>query len=321
MKVSILIPLYNCEKYIKEAIISALNQTWQNKEIIIVDDGSTDNSYNIAKEFESDIVKVYQQDNKGAPIARNFAFEKCTGDYIQYLDADDLLDNDKIEKQMQMAKKFNYNKDILIYCKTFIVNGDDMTNLICPMEDLYVNYNPAFKALIEIWKSSYNSFPYTCFITHKNKIAEIGDWDISLYRSQDSQFFARIISKSNALLFCEGTYCYYRNVPLSLSRKITKEKIYSEFQVTKDITELILKKSQTLETVKVCSQRISEFLYKWYPKNMKYYTEIKSFMKYNNLSLFFPNRGKSFRILNSLFGWKIAKFLISYYVKLKSILR
>ena len=68
--VSILIPCYNAEKWLKETIESALSQTWPNKEIIIVDDGSTDNSLMIASQYESNLVKVISQENKGAPAAQ-----------------------------------------------------------------------------------------------------------------------------------------------------------------------------------------------------------------------------------------------------------
>jgi glycosyltransferase involved in cell wall biosynthesis len=73
--VSILIPCYNSEKYISKTIESCLSQTYKNIEVIIVDDGSTDNSYQIAKSYESDRIKVYKQKNSGACRARNYAFE------------------------------------------------------------------------------------------------------------------------------------------------------------------------------------------------------------------------------------------------------
>ena len=78
--VSIIIPAYNSEKWIKPTIISALNQTWENKEIIVVDDGSTDNTYAVAKQFESKILKVITQDNAGACVARNKALNIAQGD-------------------------------------------------------------------------------------------------------------------------------------------------------------------------------------------------------------------------------------------------
>jgi glycosyltransferase involved in cell wall biosynthesis len=99
--VSILIPVFNAEKWIRENIESALSQTWERKEIIIIDDGSTDNSLQIEKKYESNIVKVISQEKMESAVARNRALEYAQGDYIQWLDADDLLSPDKIEKQLR----------------------------------------------------------------------------------------------------------------------------------------------------------------------------------------------------------------------------
>src|ERR1700748_3370934 len=102
--VSIIIPVYNAQKYLAETINSALAQTWPNKEIIIVDDGSTDNSFQIAKNFENDKVRVYYQENRGAGAARNKGLREAKGNYIQFLDADDLISNNKAEEQINLLK-------------------------------------------------------------------------------------------------------------------------------------------------------------------------------------------------------------------------
>ena len=95
--ISIIIPAYNSEKFIASTIQSALDQTWSNKEIIIVDDGSTDATLQVAREFEfaNENIKVYTQRNAGACSARNKGFSLSKGDYIQFLDADDLMDGQK----------------------------------------------------------------------------------------------------------------------------------------------------------------------------------------------------------------------------------
>src|ERR1700733_7773261 len=100
--VSILIPAYNADKWVADTIRSAAAQTWQRKEIIVVDDGSKDHTLSIARRFESGSVRVATQQNQGASAARNKAFSLSQGDYIQWLDADDLLAPDKIEKQMMV---------------------------------------------------------------------------------------------------------------------------------------------------------------------------------------------------------------------------
>src|SRR4051794_15684167 len=99
--VSILIPAYNSQEWIAETIDSALKQTWANKEIIIVDDGPKDQTLEIAKRYEPQGVRVVSQPNQGAAVARNTAFALAKGDYIQWLDADDVLDPHKIEYQIQ----------------------------------------------------------------------------------------------------------------------------------------------------------------------------------------------------------------------------
>src|SRR6187399_1507760 len=98
--VSILIPAFNVERWLAETLRSALAQTWPLKEIIVVDDGSTDGTLAIARQFESSGVRVATQKNQGAATARNTAYSLSKGDYIQWLDADDLLAPDKIEKQI-----------------------------------------------------------------------------------------------------------------------------------------------------------------------------------------------------------------------------
>lgn len=100
--VSILIACYNSEKWLAETLDSALAQTWKDLEIIIVDDGSTDNSLSVAKSFESSTVKVIYQKNKGQSAAENKALQEAQGDFIQYLDADDFY------PLIKLNVKFNY---------------------------------------------------------------------------------------------------------------------------------------------------------------------------------------------------------------------
>src|SRR5262249_14724383 len=101
--VSILIPAFNASEWIAGTIRSALAQTWPRKEIIIVDDGSTDATLSIARGFDARDVLIVTQPNQGAWVARNAALAVSQGDVIQWLDADDLLTPDKISKQMDAS--------------------------------------------------------------------------------------------------------------------------------------------------------------------------------------------------------------------------
>ncbi len=105
-KVSILLPSYNYEKYIKTAINSVLKQTYTNWELIVIDDGSSDNSVNIIKLYTKDKrIRLYTQTNQGVTKTLNKAFKLAKGDYICFLDADDLYHPKKLEKQVQMLEK------------------------------------------------------------------------------------------------------------------------------------------------------------------------------------------------------------------------
>ena len=128
--VSILIPAYNAERWIAETIRSALRQTWPNKEIIVVDDGSADGTLTVVRQFESNEVRVVTQPNQGAAAARNRAFSLRQGHYIQWLDAEDLLSPCKVAHQMQRAGQTRDGRML------FLVHGR-IFGFDQPMESLF----------------------------------------------------------------------------------------------------------------------------------------------------------------------------------------
>lgn len=116
--VSIITPTYNAGKYIRETLQSVLNQSYQNWEMILADDASTDNTVVIIEEFarKDNRIKLFKlQKNRGNGFARNAALEKATGKYIAYLDADDLWFREKLEKQIQFLKTNNLHFTFSFY--------------------------------------------------------------------------------------------------------------------------------------------------------------------------------------------------------------
>lgn len=100
--ISVIITTYNYANFLPKAIESVLNQTYKNFEIIVIDDGSTDNARSVIK--ESWLVKYFYQENKGISAARNAGIKKCKGDYIVFLDADDWLETDALEQNLNVIK-------------------------------------------------------------------------------------------------------------------------------------------------------------------------------------------------------------------------
>ena len=112
-KLSIIIPVYNCEDYIRRCLDSIINQSYKDFEIILVNDGSIDKSLKIIKEYEKkySFIQVYNQKNSGPAIARNTGLSKAKTDYIMFIDSDDFIDREYINKYMNYA---NGNYDVVI---------------------------------------------------------------------------------------------------------------------------------------------------------------------------------------------------------------
>ena len=96
--ISVIIPVYNAEKYLSDCIHSVLEQTYPNFEVICIDDGSTDHSVQILKRFNSSKIKIFTQANQGVSVARNFGLDQARGDLITFVDSDDVIDPHFLEK-------------------------------------------------------------------------------------------------------------------------------------------------------------------------------------------------------------------------------
>ena len=119
--VSIIIPVYNAEKYLKECLESALNQTYNEIEIIAVDDGSTDNSLNILKKY-SDKIKIISKENGGTASALNHGIKNMKGEWFKWLSADDILYPDAVLELINAAKLLP-NKKYVLYANYDIINS------------------------------------------------------------------------------------------------------------------------------------------------------------------------------------------------------
>jgi glycosyltransferase involved in cell wall biosynthesis len=107
--VTVIVPVYNCEKYLGKCIDSILKQTYESLEVIIINDGSSDSSYEIAERFSKldQRVKLINQENKGVSVSRNKGLEKSTGEYVSFVDADDYIENNMIELLVNTADKYH----------------------------------------------------------------------------------------------------------------------------------------------------------------------------------------------------------------------
>lgn len=212
--VSIIIPVYNAGKYLVETINSALQQTWPNKEIIIIDDGSTDQSLAVAKQYEYVGVKVFTQQNKGASAARNKGLREARGHYIQYLDADDLLSPNKIEDQIRILENM---PGYVCTCPTvyFSDNEDHLNKNI--NQDWYSegSGNPS-DFLVKLYGDG-SIFPdhggmvtIHSWLSPKNILDTAGHWNEELTVDDDGEYFCRVVLASKGVAYSKTGVNYYR---------------------------------------------------------------------------------------------------------------
>jgi glycosyltransferase involved in cell wall biosynthesis len=209
--VSILIPAYNAEAWISDTLRSAIAQTWERKEIIVVDDGSKDRTLAVAKRFESEQLKVVTQKNQGAAATRNNAFAMSKGDYVQWLDADDLMAPEKTASQMEAAERSN--------SKRTLISGAWARFMHRPYRAEF-RPSPLWQDLLPAeWlmrKMEGNIYMQTATWLVSRELAEAaGPWDTRLLGDDDGEFFCRVLLASDGTRFVRESKIYYREAGAS----------------------------------------------------------------------------------------------------------
>ena len=188
-KISIIIPTYNREKTIIDSINSVLKQTYKNLELIIVDDGSTDNTKKIVSKIKDNRIKYIKlKTNSGACIARNTGITSATGKYISFQDSDDIFHTDKLEKQYKNLTKNNSDID---FCKIIINDGSNKE--IIPRIDTEKSIENN-KILDELCKGNFIS---TQAILIKKEVIQKYLFDPNLPRLQDFDLVLRVLPDVN----------------------------------------------------------------------------------------------------------------------------
>ncbi len=204
--VSILIPAYNAEAWIADTIQSALSQTWPRKEIIIVNDGSKDGTLSIAQRFVSKEVSVVSQPNAGGSAARNHAFALSKGDYIQWLDSDDLLAPDKIARQMEVTGQGFSKRTVLSspWGRFFYRRSKAR---FAP-SSLWRDLSPVEWLLHKFREAVY--MPPASWLVSRELTEAAGPWDTRLSFDDDGEYFVRVIAGSDGVRFIPDARTYYR---------------------------------------------------------------------------------------------------------------
>ena len=310
--VSILITAYNAEPWIAETMDSATGQTWPSVEIIVVDDGSTDATLEIARRYASDTVTVVHQANAGACAARNRALSEARGDFIQYLDADDLLAPDKIE--LQMNRLAQEPEETLASCAwSRFYNGDLSTASQASAPD-WRDYEPASDWLIQSWEGR-GTTPIFSWLIPRSVAERAGPWNESVLLNQDGIYAAQLLVSARKIAFVEEAWGYYRSgLAGSISRRRSEEALRSLYEAYALCEQTLLAHRDTPEARRAVAGLWQQFLFTAYPRVPDLVREAEERVARYGGMYRQPGVIRPLRPVRDILGWKPALRLQRAYV-------
>jgi glycosyltransferase involved in cell wall biosynthesis len=304
-KVSIIIPVFNAVSFLKDTVDSVVNQTYKNIEIIIIDDASEDGSLQLANTFLDSRIKVIENPRKGACAARNYGFQLATGTYIQYLDSDDILSLDKIEKQLVLSK--NFGNDTLFSCK-WMPFVSDIKMAEQNRQLINKDYINPYSWLNDTWKG-FGMGQTSIWLTHKQLIEKSGGWDETLKLNQDGEFFSRVILEAQQIKFSEEAIVFYRKGnPNSVSQlnSRSKEKALSLLKSYISYKNSAIKYCKLDELKKGLGNNFLTFIDQYYNDFPELSTQAEDEFYTLGFAKMWPVGGGKFKKMASLIGFKNA---------------
>jgi glycosyltransferase involved in cell wall biosynthesis len=304
--VSILIPAFNAQASIAETLRSAIAQTWKRKEIIVVDDGSTDRTMEIVRQFESNGVKLFTKKNQGAAATRNLAFSLSQGDYIQWLDADDLLSPDKIARQVEALKQCQSKRTLMSSGWAWFMYRPEKAKFI--PTPLWCDLPPT-EWLIR--KMGQNLHMQTATWLVSREVTEgAGPWNTSLLGDDDGEYFCRVLLASDGVRFVPGAGVYYRlSGPGSLSYiGQSDRKMEAHWRSMALHIDYLLSLEDSERTRLTCVKYLQNWLIFFYPERQDLVENAQGMAQKLGGRLSDPELPWKYSWIRTIFGWRAAKW-------------
>jgi glycosyltransferase involved in cell wall biosynthesis len=312
--VSILIPAYNAERWLHQTVRSCLAQTWPRCEIVIVDDGSTDRTLEIARTFACGSIKVVTQPNGGAAAARNAAFALAQGSFIQWLDADDLLDAEKIARQMAVAREVSDPRIALSgRFGTFYHRPEKATFV---RTSLWRDLTPLEYFLIRFNENVY--FQTDAWLVSRELTEATGPWSDDS-PDDDGEYFCRLIARSGGIKFVDGARTYYRSgLETSLHVKRSKKALDALFLSKAKCIRYLLSLEESARTRRASIQLLQDWLPYFHPEHPDLVERVRHMARELGGELSLPRLKWKYRPIEWLFGPPSAATLSRTFPILKS---
>ncbi|MDB4927013.1 glycosyltransferase family A protein [Mucilaginibacter sp.] len=302
--VSVIIPAYNVEKYISNTIQSVIKQTYSNIEVIIVNDGSTDNTKQIIEnDYKSNaFVKLIDQPNLGASAARNAGYKIANGEFIKFLDGDDLINAKMIAHQVSLTK----SDSCIISSKWGRFYNNDIATFKFSPEECWQTMS-SVQWICSSWKNAQSMTNPGIFLIPRQLIGKVGLWDEKLCLFDDTEYFTRTILAANEVIFSDSSTLYYRSGNQSLSSQLSNAHAQSAYYAVLKSTQYLISTKDNMRTRLLSANCLQQLIYYFYPE----YPELCSLLKKEIKDLGGSNiewaSSKKGKFLSKFIGWKLAK--------------
>lgn len=304
--VSIIIPVYNKASFVRDTLDSALKQSYSNTEIIVVNDGSTDSSLVILKEFAlqfPDRIKLIDSENQGVSAATNLGIKAAKGEYIQFLDADDILSRDKIERQLNLLQGYGY--EVMASCEWKNFKKSINETIPVPYE-VFRDFDSGLEVLLRFWNHQ-EMMAISSWLTHKCLIEKVGNWNDSLIINQDGEFFCRVLAHAGEVVYEPVGKVFYRqpgqeNVSQQRSAKAARSLLDSYISYEKIVLEI-----EDSHRVRTALKKIYlKFLYDTFPDYPPLLVEAKYRIKRLGVKQRVHIGGPKFQFMSKYLGFETA---------------
>lgn len=303
MTVSVIIACHNAASHVRAAIDSVLGQSWQDIEIIVVDDGSTDGSRDVVAKINDPRLLLLSQQNAGASCARNKGVAASSGKFVIFFDADDVMGPRHIESLH--ARLVTEDRCVAFGPWDRFYGSPDESKF--PDRAVYKDL-PAVDWIIADWKNARPMTQPGMFMIPRVLIEEHGGWDERLSLIDDFEFFARINSCSAGVRFAPEARLYYRSGLLgSLSGQKSRKAVESAHLSLMLGTQHLLEAEDSPRTRRACANVLQDFEYTYYPEHTDLRTSMRARVRELGGSDLEPDGPPGFHKLRRFTGWKVAR--------------
>ncbi len=304
--VSVIIPCFNAEPWIAAAIGSVYRQSWRNLEIVVVNDGSTDNSLREIERLRSPRLTVISQENRGQTAALNRGLEASRGSLIQYLDADDALAPSKIEAQVG---GLGGRTDCIATSEWKVFTGAPLEALGDPATAEPVREHVPVDWLVEDWHDGGGMMYPARWLLPIELVRKIGPWREDLTLMNDREYFTRAVLAAQRVVHCPAALSYYRKGHGSMSGWKTRSAWQSYFTSIDLCADRLLARESSERTLRVASFVFQRFSQACYPYDKTLALEAEKRAAALSDQRLVIKAGLMFALVSRLLGWKLARVM------------